>query len=314
MKHVSIALTCALAFAPVGHPVLAQLPPPASATGTEATAGPAITSREARDVRALLRAAQARIEGDLAATPPRIAFHDTVRTNQQLLWKELDDILVQMVDKQSPSAATERLKRGFRLYGLFADAAYPGGVPREVNCAINKMQALLLRGLFGTLEEYDRRFFIKNGEASERLNFLESVITELAFTRAPKGNVASMPNPLEPIARVTLLGYQYYSANEEAKPSSPVYEAGLTYYFFGKGGLGKLHHVGLAAAYQRDLVRNLSLGGPSLHTRWLQLAVFCETFRCVHPVIAASKNVRIVKPERVRQALAPLGTTLKSIF
>jgi hypothetical protein len=271
----------------------------------ETPQGPAISPTEAYEIRGLLRAAQRRIALDMSGSP-KASLTDSQWVAEQLLSREIDETLTGIVNKETPKASGTILKAKLRSFGDFANTAYPSNAPVEVNVALNGTQVILIRRLLANLKEYDRRFFIKNGEESERLNLLEMVLTERLFTPKPRGGVMNMPNPWEPVTRITVLGYQYYSDSKQMRPSSPIYELGFSYYFFGTNALAKLHHVGVALAYQRDLIRDKRLKGGMLHTKWLQVAAFCESWPCSKPVIAASKNIQLVSPDALRRTASGL--------
>jgi hypothetical protein len=144
------------------------------------------------------------------------------------------------------------------------------------------------------LAEYNRRFFHKYGKGSERLNLVESMLSEAMFTCAPVG-APTLPNPLELIARVQVLGYQWEPTLTAFRPSSPTWQLGLTYYLFGTDRVSRvLHHVGIAGAVQQNLLTGQTLVGAVLHVNRFDVGVLCaHGERCRRPVFALSANAQV---------------------
>jgi hypothetical protein len=170
-----------------------------------------------------------------------------------------------------------------------------GSPPAELNRMENQISGLLSRRLASQLDEYYRRFFIKYGSSSERLNWIEMILTEAMFTPTPVSQGVNMPTHWEWILREQIIGYQYESTLKSFRPSSPVSQLGLSYYLFGKGTVAKLlNHVGVAGAYQHDLTLGTDLYGAVLHVNRVDFGYFCER-KCVKPVWATSLNVQLIR-------------------
>lgn len=73
-------------------------------------------------------------------------------------------------------------------------------------------------------------------------------------------------------------------------------QLGITYYLYGDGRISRLmNHVGLAAAYQHDLLTNANLVGAVLHVHKLDVGVFCPRGGCADPVFATSVNAQLFR-------------------
>lgn len=211
---------------------------------------------------------------------------------------ELHELLRSVSDRRaSRNVVLPILIRLRALFETVSTEIYrPETTPAELNTFENRISALTGQRLAGQIDEYYRRFFIKYGENSERLNWLEMLLTEAAFTRAPTGQRVVMPSPWEWIVREQVIGFQYSSQLEKAYPSSPITQIGLTYYLYGDGRLSRLlDHVGVAAAYQRDAITSTNLVGAVLHVHRLDVGFFCPRAKCAHPVFATSVNAQVIR-------------------
>jgi hypothetical protein len=88
------------------------------------------------------------------------------------------------------------------------------------------------------IERSLRNFEIRYGENSEKINFLEFFV--ISQIRPFKGNEDG-PSPWEPILRFTPVCYDFTDTR-----FVKTLQLGLNYYFFAKGILSSLHHIGVA--------------------------------------------------------------------
>jgi len=186
-----------------------------------------------------------------------------------------------------------------RLRALFTTVSTEiyarGSPPAALNLLENNISGLLSSRLASQLDEYYRAFFIKYGESSERLNWIEMFLTEALFTPSPIGPTVRLPAHWEVILREQVIGYQYDGTVKSFRPSSPVSQVGLTYYFFAHNRLKSLvNHLGVAGAYQHELGAGVDLYGVVLHLNRLDFGFFCQR-KCVTPVWATSINVQLIR-------------------
>ncbi|MEO6444363.1 MAG: hypothetical protein ABIZ91_17695 [Gemmatimonadaceae bacterium] len=179
-------------------------------------------------------------------------------------------------------------------YPDFVGAGYGGGTPpaalQEMLCPISIAYLRLLRE---EVDEHGRRLSIRYGEDSERLNIVEMLLNEWTASRAPMGKLRD-PSSWEWILRMQTLGYQYRRDTRALQPSFPVFQLGTTYYFYGKGRFARtVHHLGLAAAYERDVTNQRHLVGAMLHIQQFDIGVLCAS-GCRDHVVVASRNFSLV--------------------
>lgn len=244
-----------------------------------------------------------RVDADRVADPDRLTPAQTTRLDS--IVSEVAGTLDAMAKKRARPGDASRLKLALTGYGDFLRGMYDP-MPPEIAAPWKAITLSFLAALRADLAEYDRRFFIRNGSDSERLNILESLLVQ-AFQRAPTGGTIRYPGAIEPIARVQLFGYQYSLEGDELTPASPVFQLGLTRYLYGTSTLAKrLNHVGLAAAYQRDHVNDVDLGGAVLHLAAWDIGVFCNVDDCAEPTFMASKSLSFFEPlwNGAREAIA----------
>ncbi len=205
---------------------------------------------------------------------------------------EARDALDAMVAKRARPGDPSRVKASLTDYFRMVRAMFPtGSYPPGYNRYRNAITGSFLNALSGDLEEYDRRFAIRYGPDSEPLNIVEMVLVQIT-SPAPRGAQVRLPGHWEPIARIQLFGYQYDTGGNELVPSSPVAQLGLTYYLYGDSWLaGKLHHIGLAAAYQRDLVNGVNLAGGVIQVAGWDAGAFCDIEACDEPVFMLSRSI-----------------------
>ena len=229
--------------------------------------------------------------GGLASDP---AGQTGVRNTQ----KELRELLRVVGDRRASTDIARPILEGLRALfeSVRRDIYRNGTVPAPLAGPANRITQRLLDRLALQLDEYYRRFFIKYGDASERLNLLEMVLTEDAFTNPTINSVVAMPTHWEFIAREQVIGYQYEPSVGGFRPSSPVTQLGMSYYFFANNTVARLvNHLGVAAAYQHDMLTHADLWGAVVHLRTIDLAAFCPTKGACRPVIATSVNVQLVR-------------------
>jgi hypothetical protein len=226
-----------------------------------------------------------------------LARDEAAKANVIATKNELRELLASVSDRRADRNVV--LPILIRLRGLFEsvnrEIFTSGTPPPELNAPENKISGLLSSRLASQLDEYYRVFFVKYGKWSERLNWIEMYLTEAMFTPNPIGQGVNFPSHWEWILREQVIGYQYDASMKGFRPSSPVSQLGLTYYFFGENAFARLaNHIGLAGAYQHELHSGADLYGGVLHVSRIDLAFFCERV-CVKPVWATSVNVQLIR-------------------
>jgi hypothetical protein len=159
--------------------------------------------------------------------------------------------------------------------------------------------SISLKLLDENLGEYFRKFEIRYGGLSEKLNLLEAFLNKAFFSPETTGSELNYPKPLEPILRIQSVGYQYNTDSQQMLPSSPVFQAGLSYYFLQQDGLfrsigDKIHHIGIAGALQYDLFTETWLTGGVMHIRNFDIGLLYNADQ-KQTVVMASFNVQLIK-------------------
>lgn len=145
------------------------------------------------------------------------------------------------------------------------------------------------------LKEYFKRLDIRYGEDSEKLNLLEIALSNAFFSPRTTGSQINYPKVTEPILRMQAVGYQYYGDSEEFLPSSPIFQAGLSFYLYGDTKFQKwVNHIGIAAAYERDLITNSNYFGGMLHIKTFDIGLLYDP-ETKEKILAASFNVQLIK-------------------
>jgi hypothetical protein len=168
----------------------------------------------------------------------------------------------------------------------FEGTATPPSV-RERLCPIRAAYALQV---LEELKEHGRKMEVRYGSKSERLNIFEMLLDQWTTPPLATGKLRD-PLPWEWILRSQTLGYQYNRGTRELEPSFPILELGVTRYLFGTGAVSRrIHHLGLAGAYQRDVKRARNLFGFVLHLQEFDVGALCSN-SCREHVIVGSKNL-----------------------
>jgi hypothetical protein len=261
----------------------------------QAATAPAIAPSELPAARAIFVRMHALVARDMAGG---VATHLTPEQTARFstLAAQIRSILEHAEDKSAVRGTLSAV--GYRLneYWQGVNAAYgsSSAIPPAVLTEWNALSGKILTAIVSDLGDAERKFFVKYGGSSERLNIVEIYLNERLFTRAPMGELARGPRRGEPIVRMTTLGYQWYADSSRARPSSPIYEVGMTWYIFG-GLLAPLNHIGVAAAYEHDLVLGTNIGGFALHLGRFEIVGMCDALRgCANHVLALSKNVQLI--------------------
>ena len=221
------------------------------------------------------------------------------QTEFKALANNISTLLTQAADKQFPETGMSELRSQLLTFNLFVDEIYGAAekVPVEIiskpfRIPINRKFRKVLQE---NIREYYRKFFIKYGKRSERLNILEILFNNWVFSPKPQGSGIAPPYSWEPILRMSVLGYQFYIDDRKFVPSSPIYQLGLTKYLFARNSFSKwVNHIGLAGAFQYDLAFKRRLWGGVLHIRTFDIALFIAE-KTDDFVIAASFNFQIIK-------------------
>lgn len=183
-----------------------------------------------------------------------------------------------------------------RDFNLYVNEIYKGveNLPEAIFLKRNEIDDAFGNVLESEIKEFERRFETKYGKLSERLNCLEIVMLNI-LSPTPKGHKINPPSPFEPILRANVLGFQWYTNNNALKPASPIYQAGLSYYLFGDSKLsGLINHIGIAGAYQRDLITKRNLWGAVLHLRTYDAGILYD-LKSKDYVVSGSVNFQIFK-------------------
>ncbi len=168
------------------------------------------------------------------------------------------------------------------------------------NDYIRPFSEITLGRLKAESDDYFRKFEVKYGKSSEKLNFVEVFLANTLFKTKALGAEINPPNPWEPIFRVKALAYQYYAGEDTPIPSSPTYQIGLTKYLYANTSMAKkLNHIGIAAAYQYDLTNKHNLIGGMLHISNYDIGVLFDTDDSNNVVIAASFNIDLFKKNKL---------------
>lgn len=224
---------------------------------------------------------------------------DEVRSQVALRGENIQATLRSQTSKRAVEGGVPSLNTNLREYYQFIEYAYGDatGVPPYINEPWNLILGHFLSQLNLDLAEYDRRFFIRNGEMSERLNIVEMIVDQM-LAPAPRGDTMNYPSPLEPIARVQVFGYQMDGDFGEIHPSKPTFQVGATYYLFCESRFCQtVNHIGGAAAFQRDWTFDRSLAGLVLHVRNVDVGWLCNVEDiCDDWSLAASVNFALLEP------------------
>jgi hypothetical protein len=210
----------------------------------------------------------------------------------QLTRSRVDSLFDRLTRSRTSRFAESMLWTELGRYEAFVEAAFRGGRPTEMEERVCPIRTAFRLQVLSELAEHGRKMDIRYGAQSERLNVVEMFLNEWTTSRAPTGKLRD-PSPWEWIARTQTVGFQYNRSTRELEPSFPVVEAGATYYMFNSNAFARrIHHVGLAAAYQRDVKRQRHLVGMMLHVQEFDLGVLC-TRACKEHAVVASKNVSL---------------------
>lgn len=217
----------------------------------------------------------------------------------RLLVEQIDGSLAEFRSKPRleavPTTLGERLTRFF----VYMDSIY-GYPEREVAAPVLEAKDTITVVFVGHLAqlnaEYYRRFFIKYGKTSERLNLLEGMLLNRAFSTVPAGNPERQISRWEPIARLQVVGYEWDSGTKDVRPSPPVIQGGLSYYLFGEGKAQRwINHLGGAVAYQPAWSGGSGWWGFMGHVRNVDIGLLCSSLRCRSSQILTSVNVQVVR-------------------
>lgn len=223
---------------------------------------------------------------DLASSTARLSDEQLSRFDR--VRRMAHDAFGQIGAKEAGRLAASSIYTILGSYTDYLNAGYNDQLPpaiRRLFCPIETSYLLLT---MTELENHDMQMEVRYGKLSERLNIAEMLLDQWMSRKLGSGQLREPPR-LEWILRVQVVGYQYDSRIDQFRPSSPTYQLGASYYLFGKGS-GLINHIGLAAAYQRDLSVGGDLWGGVLHVRDYDFGVLCPKGNCRDYVIVASKN------------------------
>lgn len=145
------------------------------------------------------------------------------------------------------------------------------------------------------LKEYFHRVDVRYGKYSEKLNLLEVAINNALFSPRTTGSQINYPKVPELILRAQSVGYQYYGESSEFLPSSPIFQIGFSLYLYGDSKFEKwANHIGLAAAYEYDLVTKTPYFGGMFHIRNFDIGLLYDPEN-KQQILATSFNVQLIK-------------------
>jgi len=212
-----------------------------------------------------------------------------------------------IVERNTPEMSLQLVYADLGAYQDFVRAGFSGGTPPpEIERLLCPLRTSYIRWVRDQLAEHERKLNIRHGALSERLNVVEMLLNEWMSRKSAMGALRDPPH-FEWILRAQVVGFQYEQRAGHIRPGSPTYQVGTSYYFFGDNGFMKwLNHVGVAAAYQHDLVNREDLYGGVLHVQQYDIGFLCPRRTCKDWTIVASKNLSFLPGTwvKMRQSLA----------
>ena len=210
----------------------------------------------------------------------------------RLLATQARNAFAQIEKKRSGGGLEPILWTTLGDYKDYVDLAYdPNPPPAPIQQLICPLLDSYISVTQQQLADHERRFKVRYGESSERLNIAEILLTEIFQEPRAMGPLRS-PGRWEPILRVQALGIHYDLAAEQLRPTSPIYQAGTAFYLYEDNKFSRaINHIGLAYAYQVDLTTKAKLRGGILHVSTFDLGLLCPDTGCDDGVLVASKNL-----------------------
>ena len=217
--------------------------------------------------------------------------------NQKQMFSYAESVSKMLDNPRKFNNAT--FQNDYQQYNAFSKALYSGDLTYyESSILIPFVYPIsrIVNEVFDKdLKEYFRRLDIRYGEYSEKLNLLETAISNAFFSPRTTGSQINYPKVLEPILRIQTVGYQYYDETSEFLPSSPIFQAGFSFYLYGNTKFQNwVNHIGIAAAYERDLITDSNYFGGMLHIRNFDIGLLYDP-DTNQQILAASFNVQLIK-------------------
>ncbi len=231
----------------------------------------------------------------------RNSWGDLERADVDSMEKVFDS-MIESLDDYSEYSDTIFTDMLFSYYN-YCEKIYSGDVDplafsKQIEIPFQQpLQAILSNRLKSEVKENIRRFNVRFGEQSERLNLLEMAVSITWFSPSTTDPVNSGPLHYEPILRFQSLGYQMNLVTNKVEVASPFIQVGLSYYFYGDTWIERtINHIGLAAAVQYDYSVKHLAAGAVLHVESYDIGILFNTKpKSNQTSIVFSGNVQLIK-------------------